>query len=95
LRRRSPAAYSDKEGAKMAEQKFFTGQTVKLLSGGPVMTVMGTNARDFTGNMYVCQWFAGKTYKQAEFPAQNLKLAAPEDAPTRRPKVVRFAFGGR
>jgi uncharacterized protein YodC (DUF2158 family) len=34
-------------------------------------------------NMYVCQWFAGKSYKQAEFPGQNLKLAAPEEAQKR------------
>lgn len=63
--------------------KFSTGQTVKLKSGGPVMTVMGTNAFGMNPDMYVCQWFAGKSYKQAEFPAPNLKLAAPEDAPRR------------
>lgn len=69
----------------MAEQKFFTGQTVKLRSGGPVMTVMGTTGGfSLNPNLYVCQWFAGKSYKQAEFPAQNLKLAAPEEAPLRR-----------
>lgn len=67
----------------MAEEKFFTGQTVKLKSGGPVMTVMGTNALHLGANMYVCQWFAGKSYKQAEFPGPNLKLAAPEEAPKR------------
>jgi uncharacterized protein YodC (DUF2158 family) len=65
----------------MADQKFYTGQTVKLKSGGPVMTVMGTNV-SFLGpsNMYVCQWFSGKSYKQAEFPGPNLKLAPPEEA---------------
>ncbi len=67
----------------MAEQKFFTGQTVKLKSGGPVMTVMGTPAFGMSQNTYVCQWFSGKSYKQAEFPGPNLKLAAPEDAPKR------------
>jgi uncharacterized protein YodC (DUF2158 family) len=70
----------------MAEDKFFTGQTVKLKSGGPVMTVMGTPAGFGLGmnqNTYVCQWFAGKTHKQAEFPGANLKLAAPEVAPKR------------
>ncbi|MGB6690703.1 MAG: DUF2158 domain-containing protein [Terracidiphilus sp.] len=61
----------------MEQQKFFTGQTVKLKSGGPVMTVMGTNLFG-NPNMYVCQWFSGKSYKQAEFPGPNLKLAAPE-----------------
>ena len=67
----------------MTEQKFFTGQTVKLKSGGPVMTVMGTKAFDLNPNMYVCQWFSGKSYKQAEFPGPNLRLTAPEEAPKR------------
>lgn len=67
----------------MKEQKFFTGQTVKLKSGGPVMTVMGTPAFGMNPNMYVCQWFAGKSYKQAEFPGPNLKLTAPEESPKR------------
>lgn len=69
----------------MPDQKFSTGQTVKLRSGGPVMTVVGTTtAFSLNPNLYVCQWFAGKTYKQAEFPEQNLKLAAPEEALVRR-----------
>jgi uncharacterized protein YodC (DUF2158 family) len=79
----------------MAEEKFFTGQTVKLKSGGPVMTVMGTPAGFGLGlnqNVYVCQWFSGKSYKQAEFPAANLKLAAPEEAPKR---VIARAKPGR
>lgn len=67
----------------MEQQEFFTGQTVKLKSGGPVMTVMGTPAFGMNPNMYVCQWFAGKSYKQAEFPRQNLKLAAPEETQKR------------
>jgi uncharacterized protein YodC (DUF2158 family) len=68
----------------MEQQKLFTGQTVKLKSGGPVMTVMGTLAGfGMNQNMYVCQWFAGKTYKQAEFPGANLKLASPEETPKR------------
>jgi len=66
----------------MEQQKFFTGQTVKLKSGGPVMTVMGTPAFGIP-NTYMCQWFAGKTYKQAEFPGPNLRLAAPEETPKR------------
>jgi uncharacterized protein YodC (DUF2158 family) len=74
----------------MTEQKFFTGQTVKLKSGGPVMSVMGTSAFGMNPNMYVCQWFSGKSYKQSEFPGQNLKLAAPEDAPKRRAAYVKL-----
>jgi uncharacterized protein YodC (DUF2158 family) len=68
----------------MSDLKFFTGQTVKLVSGGPVMTVLGTNANSLSPYIYVCQWFSGKSYKQAEFPGPNLKLAAPEEAPLRR-----------
>jgi uncharacterized protein YodC (DUF2158 family) len=69
----------------MADLEFSTGQTVKLRSGGPVMTVMGKSI-DFRSapNTYVCQWFSGTSHKQAQFPAQNLKLAAPEEAPKRR-----------
>lgn len=81
----------------MADQKFYTGQTVKLLSGGPVMTVMGTDASFSLGpSMYVCQWFAGKTLKQGNFPAQNLKAAPPEEAPQRgagRAKSGRLYLG--
>jgi uncharacterized protein YodC (DUF2158 family) len=76
----------------MVEPRFFTGQAVKLRSGGPVMTVMGTNAFSFSPNMYVCQWFSGRSYKQAEFPALNLKLAAPEETQKRR--VTRARPGG-
>lgn len=65
----------------MAGHAFSTGQTVKLRSGGPVMTVIGTNA--LNPSMYVCQWFAGKTLKQGEFPSQNLKEAT-EEVPQRR-----------
>jgi uncharacterized protein YodC (DUF2158 family) len=77
----------------MAEQKFFAGQTVKLKSGGPVMTVMGAQLFG-DPNMYVCQWFAGKTHKQAQFPAANLKLASPEETPkrviARKPRGIRL-----
>lgn len=83
----------------MADQRFFTGQKVILVSGGPVMTVMGTNANSFRPNMYVCQWFSGKTLKQGEFPAQNLRLATAEDeVPKRRATRAKpggFYIGGR
>ncbi len=82
----------------MTEQKFFTGQTVKLRSGGPVMTVMGTPTFGMNPNMYVCQWFSGKSYKQSEFPGPNLKLAAPGDTPKRtvtRAKPRGFLVRGR
>ena len=50
------------------------------------MTVMGKLAgfgMSMNQDMYVCQWFAGKTYKQAEFPGANLKLASPEETSKR------------
>ena len=62
----------------MEKQEFVTGQLVELTSGGPVMTIMGVNAFSMNPENYVCQWFAGKSYRQQEFPGQNLKLAAPK-----------------
>lgn len=47
------------------------------------MTVMGTPAFGMNLNTYVCQWFSGKSYKQAEFPGSNLKLGAPDETPKR------------
>ena len=69
--------------------KFFTGQTVKLKSGGLVMTVVGLLAFDMNPNTYLCQWFAGKVYRRATFPEENLKLAAPEDTQKRITKTLR------
>ncbi len=73
----------------MAKQMFFTGQTVKLKSGGPPMTVVGLLSFDMNPNTYLCQWFAGKVYRQATFPEENLKLTAPEDTQKRMSKALR------
>jgi uncharacterized protein YodC (DUF2158 family) len=78
----------------MADQKFYTGQTVKLKSGGPAMTVLGTNSFSLN-SMYVCQWFAGKTLKTGEFPAQNLVLTAPEETPKRKTGTRKVGIVGR
>jgi len=73
----------------MAKQKFFTGQTVKLKSGGLVMTVVGQPVFDMNPNTYLCQLFAGKVYRQATFPEENLKLATPEDTHKRMTGILR------
>jgi uncharacterized protein YodC (DUF2158 family) len=72
--------------------RFGTGETVQLKSGGPVMTVVGINA--FSQNL-VCKWFAGKTLKQSEFHPQMLKPAKPEEAPGTKKKLVKRSYLAR
>jgi uncharacterized protein YodC (DUF2158 family) len=80
----------------MTGQKFYTGQKVKLKSGGPVMTVMGTNAMSFNANQSsVCQWFAGKTLKQAEFPNASLEMTTETEVPVRGAKAGGMFVRGR
>ncbi len=51
-----------------SNQAFKTGDTVKLISGGPVMTVK--NPRHF--DWVLCQWFAGKKLEQGDFSPDSL-----------------------
>ncbi|MGX9455917.1 YodC family protein [Photobacterium damselae subsp. damselae] len=46
-----------------------TGDTVKLKSGGPEMSVEKPN-HDKSG--YWCQWFAGKKLERGNFPTNSL-----------------------
>ena len=43
------------------EQKFTTGEIVRLISGGPDMTIRGTHfdvlANKYSDNMFDCIWF--------------------------------------
>lgn len=50
---------------------YTTGQLVKLVSGGPEMTI-----REYSQiqKAYQCQWFAGKKLEQGYFPADSLVL---------------------
>jgi len=50
-------------------QEFRTGDTVKLISGGPIMTVENPNYLD---NKVLCQWFAGKKLEHGDFPPNSL-----------------------
>ena len=52
------------------------GDTVKLKSGGPVMTI---DSIDIVGK-FVCHWFEGRARKTAEFSPNALILAKPEDS---------------
>jgi len=52
-----------------SNQEFKTGDTVQLISGGPVMTVK--DPRYFSTKV-LCQWFAGKKLEQGEFLPNSL-----------------------
>lgn len=49
---------------------FNVGDIVKLKSGGPDMTVRSVPEK---GNVYQCQWFAGKKLEQGAFPGDSLE----------------------
>lgn len=49
------------------------GDTVVLLSGGPLMTIVGQMAAD-----WICSWFAGGILMSAPFNEKVLKLTKPE-----------------
>ncbi|MBZ9576743.1 DUF2158 domain-containing protein [Modicisalibacter sp. MOD 31.J] len=52
-------------------EKFTVGDTVKLKSGGPIMTVRNYNRPN---KLYTCQWFAGKKLEMGHFPEDSLEL---------------------
>lgn len=54
--------------------KFKIGDVVKLKSGGPDMTVR--SAPDNPGQVYQCQWFAGKKLEQGAFREESLEMAS-------------------
>ncbi len=51
-----------------SNRKFKTGDTVKLISGGPPMTVKQIISDD----QITCQWFAGKKLESGYFPPDSL-----------------------
>jgi len=55
-------------------EKFKSGETVKLISGGPIMTV---KKHDYAG--VECQWFAGKKLESGYFsPDSLIRVSADE-----------------
>lgn len=56
--------------------KFVIGETVKLKSGGPDMSVRAL-PNPIT-NVYVCQWFAGKKLEQGSFPEDSIETVKTE-----------------
>ncbi len=69
----APQSYMDAVGeAKMAECKL--GDTVRLKSGGPTMTVIRVGDIEGTPTVW-CTWFPGANEKkQASFPPEALEL---------------------
>ena len=48
------------------------GDTVRLKSGGPLMTV--NHLRDIEGTLYAhCTWFVGKEQKSGDFPTTSIE----------------------
>ncbi len=54
----------------MAE-KFKVGDTVRLKSGGPSMTVA---AHEEDIDLIICQWFDGEELKEGQFSPESLEL---------------------
>ena len=57
-----------------ANNQFKVGDVVKLKSGGPNMTVR--SAPEMPGQVYQCQWFAGKKLEQGAFREESLETAS-------------------
>jgi uncharacterized protein YodC (DUF2158 family) len=60
-------------------EPFKVGDTVRLKSGGPVMTVgaLIENGRWFGGSGVACGWFSGTTFMQDQFPTAAVEAATP------------------
>jgi len=62
-------------------QEFKVGDIVRLISGGPEMTVAVVKAQhvipSYLGRVS-CQWFGGKKLEQGYFPAESLVKVAAE-----------------
>jgi len=60
-----------------ANQEYKTGDTVKLISGGPIMTV--EDPHYLSDRNVLCQWFAGKKLEHGEFSADSLIRASVDE----------------
>ena len=62
----------------MANDEFQVGDTVRLKSEGPVMTVDMTPSQNDVRQEYYCVWFSDKKEKREEyFPEEALEKAEP------------------
>jgi len=52
---------------KKLTQEFQSGETVRLISGGPIMTIKHVGVDEVE-----CQWFAGKKLESGYFPNTSL-----------------------
>lgn len=60
--------------------KLKRGETVRLASGGPLMTVVEiVEGSVFTNAL--CQWFVGQQVQEHEFPEEALRQASPPSGP--------------
>lgn len=58
-------------------QQFKIGDTVRLQSGGPVMTVTNVG-NDLTDQMTVwCKWFLNQKVEDGSFPIEAVEVAEP------------------
>lgn len=55
----------------MSEQIFEVGQTVRLKSGGPLMTIEGINAQN--PNFVTCIWFDNEKIMRQQFLMSLIK----------------------
>ena len=54
-------------------EPFSIGDTVRLKSGSPTMTVTAVNTDEDNTAWISCMWFDGKNKQESSFPANALK----------------------
>jgi uncharacterized protein YodC (DUF2158 family) len=59
---------------------FYTGDTVRLKTGGPLMTI-----KSWAKGLYLCTWFGpGARLEEGTFDSRMLELIEPTDARSSR-----------